>query len=205
MNKDLLILGAGGHAKVVIEAARICGFNPIAVFDDNDSLIGKSILGVPVKGKITELPDDTSGNAFIAIGNTIIRKRIAQRLVNLSWPALIHSAAFVSSSAKIGEGSIVCAGAIVQSSAVIGRQVIINTGAKIDHDCEIGDFAHVCPGCNLAGASIIDEGAMIGTGTSVIPLKRVGAWATIGAGAAVVSDIPSGVVAVGVPARIIKT
>jgi UDP-perosamine 4-acetyltransferase len=125
MKKDLLILGAGGHAKVVIEAARMCDFNPIAVFDDNESLLGKSVLGVPVKGKISDLSVVASGNAFIAIGNTKVRKLIAQRLVNFSWPVLIHPAAFVSSSATIAR-QYICA-AIVQSDALLVG-IIINTG-----------------------------------------------------------------------------
>ena len=200
MNNELLILGAGGHAKVVIEAARLCGLNPCAVYDDDASLLGKLILGVPVKGKIIDLPDDRSGSAFIAIGNTKIRRLIAQRLSKLNWPVLVHPAAYVSPSARIGKGSIVCAGAVVQPDVEIGEHVIINIGANIDHDCVIGDFVHICPGCNLAGAARVDEGAMLGSGTSVVPLKQIGSWATLGSGAAVVSDIPAGVVAVGVPA-----
>lgn len=204
MNKDLLILGAGGHAKVVIETARRCGYQPVAVYDDDESLIGTNVSGVPVLGKIRDLSDDCSGQAIIAIGSNRVRKMIAQRLKNLVWPVLLHPTAYICSTAIIGSGTVVFAGAVIQPDVVIGRHAIVNTGGNVDHDCVLEDYVHICPGCSLAGAAKIGEGTMLGTGSSVIPLKLIGAWSTIGAGAAVVSDIPPGVTAVGVPARICK-
>lgn len=200
--KELLILGAGGHAKVVIDTARKCGYCPSAVFDDDETLIGTSVSGVPVVGKIHDLSDNTEKNAFIAIGSNKVRQKLAARFFKMVWPTLIHPNAYVAPGAKIGPGSLVCAGAIIQPDAAIGSHSIVNTGAKVDHDCLIGDFVHICPGCNLAGAVKVDHGSLLGVGCSVIPLISIGAWCTIGAGSVVVRDVVSHQKAMGVPARI---
>ncbi|MFZ5951434.1 MAG: acetyltransferase [Candidatus Rifleibacteriota bacterium] len=202
--KNLVILGAGGQAKVVITTARLCGYEPDAIYDDDESKKGLEFAGVPVVGRIVDLPDDFDKASFIAIGSNLVRKKIFQRLRKAVWVSLIHPTAFVCATARIGDGTIICAGARIMVEADIGCQVIINTGANIDHECGVGDFVHVCPGCNLAGAVELEEGCFVGTGASVIPLKKVGAWATVGAGAVVVKNVPENVTVVGVPARILK-
>jgi sugar O-acyltransferase (sialic acid O-acetyltransferase NeuD family) len=201
--KKLVILGAGGHAKVVVETAILCGFEPVAVYDDDKNLKGSSILQVPVKGLISDLPEDFSDLAFIAIGSNKIRQKLCNKFFNAKWPTLTHPSAVVSKEASIASGSIICAGAIIQPAANIGRQVIINTGANIDHDCQIGDFVHICPGGNLAGGVRIGEGSLISTGCSIIPLKSVGDWSILGAGSVVIRDIPENSRAWGVPAKVI--
>lgn len=142
-DKNIIILGAGGHAPVVIEIARACGFTVSAIYDDNPASVGKSVAGVAVAGRIVDLPDSLTGNAFIAIGNNAVRRSLCERFGNLTWPALVHPQACVSSLASFGDGSIVCAGAVVQPNAVIGRQVIINIAACVDHDSRVGDFCHI--------------------------------------------------------------
>lgn len=203
-NKDLHILGAGGHAKVVIETAIRCGFNPIAVFDDDVKLIGTTVSQVPVVGRIGTLSLPESALAFIAIGSNRVRKMLHEKLKSLTWVTLIHPSAYICSSASIARGSLVCAGAVIQPDVRVGEHAIVNTGANVDHDCRIGDFVHLCPGVNLAGGVTIDEGALIGIGSSIIPLKSVGAWSILGAGSAVIDHIPDKSKAVGVPARIIE-
>lgn len=179
-DKNIIILGAGGHAPVVIEIARACGFTVTAIYDDNPASIGKSISGVAVAGRIAELPDSLTGNAFIAIGNNAVRRSLCERFAGLAWPVLVHPHACVSSLASLGAGSIVCAGAVVQPNAVLGRQVIVNIGACVDHDSQIGDFSHLgakayvsvnaeigaeChlrPGCLLPFAAKLPPGSVAG-------------------------------------------
>lgn len=202
MNKNLLILGAGGHAKVVIETARRCGYEPTAVFDDDESLIGTEVSGVPVKNTINSLHADISEPAIIAIGSNRVRKLIAEKFTKMNWVTLLHPNAYICSSATIGAGSLVCAGVVIQPDAAIGNHVIINTGANVDHDCFVADYCHICPGVNLAGGVQIKEGTMVGIGASIIPLIEVGQWSVIGAGATVIKNIPTRVTAVGTPAKV---
>lgn len=142
-DKNIIIFGAGGHAPVVIEIARACGFEVCAIYDDNPASVGKSIAGVAVAGRIADLPDSLTGNAFIAIGNNAVRRSLCERFANLTWPVLVHPQACVSSLASLGAGSVVCAGAVVQPNAIIGRQVVVNIAACVDHDSRVGDFCHI--------------------------------------------------------------
>ena len=166
MKTELIILGAGGHAKVVIATARSCGIEPAAVYDDDESKLGSEFCGLKIMGKIVDISESQTGSAFIAIGSNAIRKTISQKFKNFTWPTLRHPTAFICETAKIGNGSIICAGAVIQPDVVIGDHAIINTGSNIDHDCEIGDYTHICPGCNIAGSVNVSEGAMLGTGVS---------------------------------------
>lgn len=202
----LWIIGAGGHAKVVIETARaMATFEPVGVLDDDASRWGSTVLGLPVTGPIApdRLRELGVERAVLAIGNNRARAALADRLEGLvTWVTLVHPSAVVAPSVRLGEGTVVFAGAIVQPDSVIGRHVIINTGSSVDHDGVIGDLAHIAPGARLAGGVRVGEGALVGIGACVIPGRAIGDWATVGAGAAVVEDIPPGVVAKGVPARV---
>lgn len=189
---------------MVIETARKCGYDPFAVYDDDEKFAGTSVAGAPVAGRIKDLPDNLTGLAFIAIGNNPARKKIASRLKNLTWLTLIHPNAYVCDSVIKGCGTLICAGVVIQPEARIGDHVIINTGAHIDHECIIENYAHVSPGNNLAAGVQIGEGTIMGIGTSVIPFIKIGDWCCIGAGAVVVKDIPANAKAMGVPARICK-
>ncbi len=153
----IIILGAGGHAPVVIEIARACGFEPIAIYDDNSAAAGRTIADVIVAGRISDLPDDLTGNVFIAIGNTQVRKSLFERFSQAAWPVLIHPHAAVSSLASLGVGSIVCAGAVIQPNAVLGRQVIVNVGACVDHDSRVGDFCHITAMSYVGVGKIVDS------------------------------------------------
>ncbi len=165
---------------MVIEIARACGFVVTAIYDDNPASVGKSVAGVTVVGRIADLPDSLTGNAFIAIGNNAVRRNLCERFAGLTWPVLMHPHACVSSLAGLGAGSIVCAGAVVQPNAMIGRQVVVNIGACVDHDSRIGDFCHIgakayvsvnaeigteChlrPGCLLPFAAKLPSGSVVG-------------------------------------------
>lgn len=196
----LILIGGSGHAKVIVGLARQLGVPVECCLDDNPALHGATLLGVPVRGPTASFPL-TGRRAVLAIGNNAIRARLASCLP-AEWVTLVHPRAFVEPSVRLGPGTVVFAGAIVQPDTVIGAHAILNTGATVDHDGRIGDFVHLAPGVHLAGNVTIEEGAFVGVGVSVIPGRRIGAWTTVGAGAAVVRDLPGHVTAVGVPARV---
>ena len=204
MAEDIFILGAGGHAKVIIGLLKALG-KPIAgVFDDDPAKRGQSLLGVPVLGPVESAREYPGIKAVIGIGNNRTRKRIAECFSDVNWVSLIHPSAWVDPSTQVGEGSLVFAGAVIQPEAKLGKHVVVNTGATVDHDCFLDDYAQITPGVHLAGGVFLEEGVMMGTGSVAIPLVRVGAWTTVGAGAVVTRDLPSHVTAVGIPAKVIK-
>ena len=208
-NRDagVVVLGAGGHAKVVIATLQAASFTVAAVFDDDETKQGDALLGVEVRGTLADFAGSNYRRAVIAIGNNITRMRLAEalqsQLQTVEWITVVHPQSCVHPSVKLGAGAVVFAGAVVQPDTVIGAHAIINTGASVDHDCVIGDFVHVAPGARLAGDVKVDRGAFIGISAAIIPGRRVGEWATVGAGAAVVNDIPARATAVGVPARVL--
>ena len=201
--EQISVLGAGGHAKVVIATIEASGCQVGAVFDDREERWGKTILGYRIGGPI-EAAAATGDRAVIAMGVNAARRELAQR-VGCNWASLAHPSAQVHRSVELGAGTVVFAGAVIQPDTTIGQHVIINTSASVDHDCEIGDFAHVGPGTRLAGNVLIGEGALVGVGTSVIPGRSVGSWSVVGAGAAVVTDMPDGSVWAGVPAKPLRS
>jgi len=199
------IAGGGGHAKVVIETARATGrVLPVGVLDDDPSRAGLEVLGVPVRGTLDPTAVARLGvtRMVLAIGDNRAREQLAARLDGLvRWVTLVHPAAVVAASARLGEGTVVFAGAVIQPDAVLGEHVIVNTGASIDHDCVVGAMAHIGPGARLAGTVSVGRGALLGIGSCAIPGCRIGDWVTVGAGGVVVGELPAGVVARGVPAR----
>lgn len=202
----ITVIGAGGHAKVVIALCRAAGVRVDRVVDDDLARDGTTLFDVPVAAPVREhLP--RGARAIIAIGNNDTRARVAAEFDDVvgEWVTLIHPKAFVDTSARVGVGVVVFAGAVVQADAAIGAHAIINTGVTVDHDVVIGEAVHLAPGVHLAGNVIVDDGAFLGVGVSVIPGRRIGARTTVGAGAAVVKDIAADVVAVGVPARVIRS
>lgn len=205
---DVLVVGGGGHAKVVIEilASLPHLFRPSAVVDGDPGLQGGAVLGVPVAGDDgawDQVAQSGVRHVVVAIGDNRLRLELADRLVARGFTLVtaVHPSAFVSPSAELGSGTVVMPGASVNACARVGANVIVNTNSSVDHDCEVDDGCHVAPGAHLGGCVKLGRGVMIGLGASVIPGVTVGAGTTIGAGAVVVRDIPSGVVAVGVPAR----
>ena len=195
------IIGAGGHAKVVIAALHANSIACAGVFDDDRSLWGKKILDIPILGAVEELRDVSSILAVNAIGNNSIRKEICERLRNVNWLTVIHPHTWIHCSVKIGCGTVVFAGSIIQPDTIIGRHSIINTSASVDHDCKIGDFCHIAPGCHIAGGVKIGDGVFLGIGTAVIPCVSIVTNTVIGAGATVVKNIDNAGVYVGTPAR----
>jgi sugar O-acyltransferase (sialic acid O-acetyltransferase NeuD family) len=210
----LLLLGAGGHARVVAETAMSTGrFSRIAFLDDRSATPGElpNPSGWPVIGPLAAALDPQLRQqyqaALVTIGNAALRLLWLKRLVGAGYncPVVVHPTAWVSPSAQVGVGSVVFANAVIQAQAVIGIGAILNTGCSVDHDAHLGDCVHICPGARLAGEVQVGERSCIGIGASVIQQICIGADVTVGAGAAVVSDLPDSVTAVGVPARMFPT
>lgn len=194
------VIGAGGHAKVVMHSLRRAGVRVEAVFDDRSELWNSVSCGAPVLGPIERIVDRPSLPTVVAIGDNLCRRKIVERW-NFEWFTLIDPQAVVMPDAELAPGTVVFPGAIVQTGARLGRHVIVNNAATVDHDCVVGDYVHLAPGVHLAGKVTIEEGAFLGIGSAVIPNVAVGAWSIVGAGSAVVRDLPAGVVAYGNPAR----
>jgi UDP-perosamine 4-acetyltransferase len=206
---DVLIVGAGGHGKVVREILLAAGkHRPIGFIDANPSLAGSIIAGLPVFGHINALPKLRSrcAGAIIAIGDNRTRQTYATRLIEHGFELVqaIHPAATVAPSARLGRNVVVAASAVISTEASVGDHAIINTAAVLDHESHIGEAAHVCPGVLLAGRVRIGARAFIGLGAKVIQCLSIGEDAIVGAGAVVIADLPESVTAVGVPARVIR-
>ena len=203
MKKRLLIVGAGGHGKVVADIAmKMSLWESIAFLDDNDSL--GEVLGLKVIDKATEATKYVrDSDLFVAIGNDTIRERTQRELesTGAELPVLIHPHAVIAQDVELGVGSVVMAGVVINSCTRIGRGCIINTGATIGHDNIIEDFVHVSPGVNTGGSVRIGTGTWIGLGSKIVNNVNITGGCTVGAGAVVVKDITIAGTYVGVPAR----
>lgn len=203
--ENVIVIGAGGHAKVVVATLLASGYTVNALFDDDLSKIGHEVLNVPIRGCFKQIANIGSNSAIIALGDNRKRKEIAVCFERYcKWITVLHPKAIIHESVKIGKGTVVFAGASIQPDTSIGEHVIINTGATVDHDCNIEDFVHIAPGVHLAGTVSVRSGAFLGIGTAVIPGKVIGEGAVVGAGSVVIDDIPPFTNVVGVPARPIR-
>ncbi|MDD1512866.1 acetyltransferase [Priestia megaterium] len=203
----LLILGAGGHGKVVSEIAQLMKqWEEISFLDDREDI--SEVLGIPIVGKLTDLPTLRSEYeyAFVAIGSNSARLKWAKKLIQQDFkiPILIHPSSTVSVKSSIEEGTVIMAGSVINPDARIGRSCIINTASTIDHDCILQDGVHTSPGTHLGGSVKVGERTWICIGASIINNINIGCDSVIAAGAVVIKDIPSNVLVAGVPAVIKK-
>jgi sugar O-acyltransferase (sialic acid O-acetyltransferase NeuD family) len=202
--KCLAILGAGGHGKVVADAALASGWNEIHFYDSSWPDCEKNSHW-PILGNDQLLMSklDQYDGVIVAIGDNQVRWQKYQMLFEQKAKIvnIIHPSAQVSMYAQLGIGAVVLANAVVNVDAYIGDACIINVGATIDHDSRIASAVHVCPGTNLSGAVFVGEKSWIGVGASVKQGIKIGQQVIIGAGAVVVADVPDGLVIVGNPAR----
>lgn len=206
--EKIVIWGASGHARVVADIIRLENRHEIVGFLDDLAPQRKGALFVdwPILGGREALADLHRQGvrwAVVAIGNCQARLTLAgvARDAGFELARAIHPSAIVARGVDVGEGTVIAAGAVVNPGAHIGNHVIVNTRAGIDHDCIIEDGAHICPGVSLAGNVRVGRLAWVGIGSTVIEKRVIGAGAFIAAGAVVVSDIPAGAFARGVPAR----
>lgn len=209
-NKEpLLIYGASGHAKVVLDAAEKQGvYEILGILDDDATSHGSDFCGYPVRGSFDYLENDAIRDTkiILAIGSNRIRASLSKKLrvAGFKFATIIHPSAVIARGVLIGVGTVIMGGVVVNPDSQIGAHVILNTGCTIDHDNVIGDFAHISPGAHLAGSVSVGSLTHVGVGSSVMQEIQIGEESIIGAGAAVVSDIPARVTAVGTPARVIK-
>lgn len=205
----IVLLGGGGHAKVIIDLINACGSYEIAGIVDGQLAAGVFVSGVSVLGDDRILPElygKGLKNACIAIGSVkdnSKRKALYEKIkyAGFSIPVLVHPSAIISGKSHICEGAQIMAGVIVQTDSSIGENTIVNTGAIVEHDCTIGNHVHICPGATLSGGCLIGEGAFIGAGATVIHGIRIGSNAVVAAGAVVIADVPDNTTVMGIPAK----
>jgi len=201
----IVIFGCGGHVRVVADALKVARATLAGFLDDRPP--ASLVNSIPVIGgrSCLEQPEFLKNYAIlIAIGEVRLRRQLALLVLERGGrlAKAIHPSAIIASDVSIGQGTVVMAGVVINTGSRIGRFAIVNTGATVDHDNVVEDGVHICPGCHLAGNVICRTDAFIGTGTSIIPRIQIGARAVIGAGAAVISDVPPDVMATGCPAVI---
>lgn len=202
MTKSVILIGGGGHAKVVIDCIRSAGGHVMGILDDGIA-VGTDILAVPVLGKVSDYSKYPEHAYVIAIGNNTIRRCIAETL-RVNWCTVIHPSAVISPYSKLGKGTVVMPKAVVNAGAEIGEHCIINTGAVVEHDNLIGDYVHISPAAILGGTVSVGERTHIGIGASIKNNISICSCCTIGAGAVVVKDITTPGTYVGVPVGRIK-
>jgi sugar O-acyltransferase (sialic acid O-acetyltransferase NeuD family) len=207
---DIIILGAGGHGRVVLDILHQAQMHhPVGFLDNNKALHGRRVDGLPVLGGIDGLEGLRARGihgAVVAIGENGVRRAMGERLEQASFELVsaIHPSAQLARNATIGRGVVIAAGAMVCAHGQIGDLVILNTGCIVDHESMIGTAAHICPGVRLAGHVTVESGAFVGIGATIVQGVRIGFEAVVGAGAVVLRDVDPMTTVVGVPARAVK-
>jgi len=203
-------LGAGGHAKVVIEILKLNGqYELIGFLDPKEELQGRSVLGVPALGsdeQLSVLRRRGIHHFFVGLGSssdTQPRRRLYECALTQGMKPVtaIHPSAVISPSAALGVGATVMASAVINTGAQLGDNVIVNTGAIVEHDCIIGNHVHIATGATLSGGVLVGDGTHVGVGAVVRQGIRIGVGVVIGAGAVVVKDVDDSQVVIGNPAR----
>lgn len=213
--KIFLILGGGGHGKVVADVIRASGHLVAGYIDSTAEKLGTVVE--PGGARVLLLQDalwhlleagqklPAGANAVVvAVGNNTVRMELIERLGDEMCPVVVHPSAVVSPSARVGAGTVVFPRAVINADAEVGRGVIVNTGAIIEHDCRIGDGAHLSPQAAICGAASLGKRSWLGAGGVVIHGVSVGNDTIVGAGAVVVRELGDELTAVGNPARVIR-
>lgn len=201
MKNDVIIVGAGGHGKVVADTVLLSGDNIVGFLDDNPN-IGESFARFPILGRVGNFRNYSGCSFVIAIGNADEREKIVNQLQGVSWYTAIHPTAVISElDVSIGEGTVIMANVVVNAGAVIGKHCILNTGSIVEHDNQLDDFVHISVGAKLAGTVHVGKKTWIGIGASIRNNLSVCAECMIGAGAVVVKNIEEAGTYVGVPAE----
>jgi sugar O-acyltransferase (sialic acid O-acetyltransferase NeuD family) len=211
MQKPIIVLGAGGHTKVLIDALHQQSANLLGITDADPSLYGKSIMGIPIIGDDHSVlkygvNDIVLVNGLGMVNRSGIRMQIYEifKECGYSFVNVIHPSAVISPETQLAEGVHIMAGAIIQTSVTIGVNTIVNTRCSVDHECIVGNHVHIAPGATISGGVRIEDRVLIGAGATIIQGIHVGANSIVGAGAVVTEDIMDGVTVTGIPARVVK-
>jgi acetyltransferase EpsM len=217
--RDLIVVGGGDHARMVIEAAQSCpeawrvvGFiDPVACGETTARYgvrrIAESDEGLPRKGPFDLASYVLGVGRFAHVSlSAEYRREIVRRmeLPDERWAWIVHARAVVSPKAVVGHGVVVMPGAVVNGGAVLGDHCVINTGAVVEHEVRVGAFTHVAPGATIGAGVTVGDACTVGLGARIRERLTIGPGATVGMGAVVVSSVPEREVVVGVPARATK-
>jgi len=198
-----LVIGVGGLAKEMTDLVVALGHEVTAYFTEKEAVILHPLEGVTI---INDLDDAQCDAALIAIGNTSARQRFFEQLAGrFELPTLIHPSACVSPSARIGDGVLVMQNVVLNADAEVGAGALLNVGCCVAHDCHVGAYSHLAPCTQMGGGSSVGAGVFCGTSAVVLPNVTVGGWSICGAGSVVTKDVPERSLAVGVPARVVKS
>ena len=206
-------LGAGGHARVVIDILRLMsGHEIVGLLEANQELWNKKVAGIPVLGAEDLLPGlyaRGTRHAFIGVGaisDLRPRQLLFQKLLDHGFQIVsaIHPQSVISADAQVGRGATIMAGAVINPGARLGDNVIVNTKASVDHDCVIGNHVHISAGVSFGGGISVGDRSMIGIGAVIMPGLRIGADAVVGAGSVVTKDVPDNTVVIGYPAKVVR-
>ena len=208
--RRVLLIGAGGHARVCLEALLDMGDAVVvgAVSRDGTAVAGLDVPRMWVDDALGNAAESSGANTFcVAIGDNRVRRQFAILLMESGrqLTQAISGSAVVSRTAVLGAGAQLIAGSVVNAATALGDGVIVNTNASIDHDCTIGDYVHIGPGAVLGGGVTVGDDVLVGLGARVLPGVSIGAGAVIGGGAVVIGDVEAGSTVVGVPARPLKS
>jgi sugar O-acyltransferase (sialic acid O-acetyltransferase NeuD family) len=201
----LVLLGAGGLAAEIIEAAEQAGWKTIRLYDDRPAMLDSEVMGYKCLGSIDQFEREASAEYLIAIGQNEVRQKLEDRMsaAGHSPASVIHPGATVSRAAQVAPGAYIGAGAFIGPHSRIGSHAIINVGTTVGHNAVLGRWVQVCPGARVSGFAALGDGVFIGSNAVVSPGITLGDWAKLGAASFAARNIPAGTLAVGVPARLV--
>ena len=204
----IVVMGASGHGQVVADVlfqmwAKGREMEIVGFLDDDPALQGTRVLGLPVLGKLADLPAQPHDCVILGIGDNAVRAKLHAELTSAGkrFATAIHPTAVLAPDVVISPGAVLCAGVVLNTGALVRENAILNTCASLDHHSVLERHAHVAPGVHLAGNVSVGEGALVGIGACAVPGVRIGAWSVVGAGAAVTRDVPERASVGGVPAK----
>ena len=200
MCKNVVIIGAGGHAKVIADIVRKSGDNLLGFLDDTKEA-GTEFFDGFILGNTDTVAEYSDAEFIIGIGSNGIRKKISQKIGDVPFYTAIHPTAVIGEGVTLGEGSCVMANAVINPGATVGKHVIVNTASVVEHDNVISDYVHICPAAALAGTVSVGEATQLGIGAKVKNNTDICAGVIVGAGAVVVKNIAEEGTYVGIPAR----
>jgi sugar O-acyltransferase (sialic acid O-acetyltransferase NeuD family) len=204
----IILLGAGGHAKVLIDVLHLQSVEILGIVDADPNKKGQALMGVPIIGNDEEvtkyLPQEVRlVNGIGSVRVNSLRRQLFEHFKSKGYQfeKVVHPSAIIGAEVTFFEGVQIMAGVIIQTGCQIGMNVIINTGSSVDHDCQIGNHSHISPGAVLSGGVVVEENAHVGTGAVIIQGVRIGVNSLVAAGSVVIRNVLNDVTVAGVPAR----